>query len=60
MTYTARHIRKLQSKAGACFEQLQRAFPAPSGDDTVSINGAEVRMAVDDFKVILDEIRRLK
>ena len=59
MRYQAKHILKLQAKALDCFEQLQHALPVPT-NDTVTVNSRDIRLAVDDFKSILAEIRRLE
>ena len=67
MNYYHSHIRRLTQEARKRFECLievltpNAAARHPLNDkEVVGINGYEVRMAVDDFKTILAEIRRLK
>lgn len=60
MIYNANHIRKLRSETTTRFEALQRILHVPHNDKTVLMNARDVRLAVDDFKNILTEIRRLK
>ena len=62
MKYSASHIIRLHSEAAIRFERLGRALDVghKRGSDTVSMSGIDVRMAVDDFKTILSEIRKLK
>ena len=62
MLYNAGHVRKLGEEAHARFKRLCDVIPVcgPGSADKVTINGADVRMAVDDFKSVLAEIRRLK
>lgn len=60
MKYQAKHIHKLQAEAVDRFERLQHALPYPIDNKLVTVNGRDIRLAVDDFKSILAEIRRLK
>lgn len=62
MRYKANHIRRLHDEVIARQLHLLSVLNVPitySGD-FISIDGSEVRMAVDDFKCVLSEIRRLK
>jgi hypothetical protein len=60
--YYARHLRRLSSEASDRFQKLMRVLSTHEkvGDDAVEIDGIHVRLAVDDFKTILTEIRKLK
>ena len=62
MRYKANHIRRLRDEATARYEAIVRALGVSSfcGSDTIVVDGSETRMAVDDFKSVLSEIRRLK
>ncbi len=66
MQYRLGHLRKLADEAHYRFGRLIDALnitPAAlggRGDDAVQINAVDVRLAVDSFKAILTEIRRLK
>ncbi len=60
--YHADHLYRLRHQAQTRFDALMHATdPGVSrGPDWVAISGVEIRLAVDDFKVILTEIRKLK
>ncbi len=62
MRYKADHIKRLCAETQARYYQIMDALYVPitfSGDYT-TVDGSQVRMAVDDFKSVLSEIRRLK
>ena len=60
--YYANHLYRLRHQAQTRCDELMRATdPGVSrGTETVMVDGVEIRLAVDDFKVILTEIRKLK
>lgn len=65
--YHHSHILRLQYEARERFNRLMKvltphaAIHHPDNDrEIVNVNGREVRLAADDFKTILAEIRRLK
>ena len=60
--YYANHLYRLRHQAQTRFDELLRALdPGDNrGTDTVMVDGVKIRLAVDDFKVILTEIRKLK
>lgn len=60
--YYAKHLHRLRDQAQTRFDELLRALDTGGnrGPDTVLVDGMEIRLAVDDFKVILTEIRKLK
>ena len=60
--YYAKHLRRLANEADDRFRVLMHALDThgASGDTIVQPDGVRVRLAVDDFKTILTEIRRLK
>lgn len=60
--YYAEHLHRLRYQAQARFDELLRALETGDrrGTDLVLVDGMQVRLAVDDFKVILTEIRKLK
>ena len=65
--YYHSHVRRLTQEARKRFDRLvevltpHAAIHHPVNDkEVISINGCDVRLAVDDFKTILAEIRRLK
>jgi hypothetical protein len=60
--YYTKHLRRLAGEADTRFGELMRALDARGKDrDTaIQIDGTRIRLAVDDFKTILTEIRRLK
>jgi len=60
--YYAKHLHRLRHQAQTRFDELLRALDAGDnrGTDTVTVDGMQIRLAVDDFKVILTEIRKLK
>ncbi len=63
MQYYNRHLRQLTAEACNRFDRLQfalRVSPNPLSKELVDIDGMVVRLAVDDFKAILAEIRKLK
>jgi len=63
--YNHSHILRLKQEAQTRFTRLQ-AVLTPSatvvigGKEVVGVSSYEVRLAVDDFRFILTEIRRLK
>lgn len=62
MRYNANHIRRLRDEAQARCNRLLDALNVPEtyDSDFILVDGCEIRMAVDDFKSVLSEIRRLK
>lgn len=60
MKYQAKHILMLRSETIVRLDNLLDVLRVSPGNDMVMIQAADIRMAVDDFKVILTEIRRLK
>jgi len=65
MRYRRYHITNLVNELSARYSRLlDQVDPGPRGmsrpDDLVEVDGARIRMAVDDFKVILAELRKLK
>jgi len=60
--YYAKHLKRLAGEADTRFRELMRALDTHGreGDDTIQVDGTRIRLAVDDFKTILTEIRRLK
>ncbi|MEE9548702.1 MAG: hypothetical protein V3V68_05040 [Nitrosomonadaceae bacterium] len=60
--YKANHIRRLHEEAQARCNNLLDVLNVPTTfrSDFIEVNGCEIRMAVDDFKSVLSEIRRLK
>ena len=63
MRYTHGHVKKLNHELRKRLDLLQQAIPCNAlkrDDDIVEIDGMAVRLAVDDFKAILAETRRLK
>jgi len=60
--YYARHLRRLSSEADTRFRKLMQTLSTHGkiGADTVEIDGIHIRLAVDNFKTILTEIRKLK
>ena len=63
MRYHYSHIRNLASEARSRFDNLLHALQmcdSGYGKDEIYIDGMTVRLAVDDFKTILAEIRKLK
>jgi len=60
--YYAHHLKRLRCEAGTRFQNLMRALDTfnVDNDSTVNVDGTRIRLAVDDFKTILSEIRRLK
>lgn len=60
MKYNAEHILKLRSEVAARCDQLLSALHVPPSVDTIMLNACDIRLAVDDFKSILAEIKRLK
>lgn len=60
--YYARHLRRLANEADIRFRKLMQALDTGrlDNDSTVQMDGIQIRLAVDDFKTILTEIRRLK
>lgn len=60
--YYAKHLRRLAGEADTRFRELMRALDThgANGDTIVQPDSVRVRLAVDDFKTILAEIRRLK
>lgn len=65
MKYQRRHIQRLRDEMAIRHDELQRALYIPNDmgvptTDTIDIDGMRVRLAVDDFKAVLSEVRRLK
>lgn len=66
MLYHQQYLRRLDTELAVRFEELQRVLQVPSRgfavyeDNKIEIDGMSVRLAVDSFKAILSEIRRLK
>ena len=62
--YREDHVMRLRRELGQRVERLSGALKGPEGIirgvKCVRIDPVEIRLAVDDFKVILAEIRRLK
>ena len=60
--YSAKHLYRLRHQAQTRFDELMRATDPGNnrGTDIVQVDGVQIRLAVDDFKVILTEIRKLK
>jgi len=60
--YYAWHVLKLRTEAHRRFDELMRVLELGDkrGDDLLTFDGMRVRLAVDDFKNILTEIRKLK
>lgn len=65
MKYQRRHIQRLRDELVLRFDELMRGLYVPNDmgvptTDTIDIDGMRVRLAVDDFKAVLSEVRRLK
>ncbi len=62
MKYYAKHLRRLANEANTRFGELMRALDVrgKDNDTAIQVDGTRIRLAVDDFKTILTEIRRLK
>lgn len=63
MKYKAEHIRRLHSETRQrCNHLLDVLIRSTSQtrDDFITVDSYQVRMAVDDFKNVLSEMRRLK
>lgn len=60
--YYAFHLRRLADEADGRFRELMRVLDTrqAEGESLMQVDSVRVRLAVDDFKVILAEIRRLK
>jgi hypothetical protein len=60
--YYAKHLHRLRHEAQTRFDELMRALDTGGrrGTDILQVDGMQIRLAVDDFKVILTEIRKLK
>ena len=60
--YYAWHILRLRTEAHTRFDRLLDVLEMGDkrGDDLMTFEGMRVRLAVDDFKNILAEIRKLK
>lgn len=60
--YSAKHLHRLKHQAQTRFDELLRALDTGDNRGTyiVQVDGMQIRLAVDDFKVILTEIRKLK
>ncbi len=56
------HVLKLRTEAHARFDRLMDVLEIGDkrGDDLLTLDGMRIRLAVDDFKNILSEIRKLK
>lgn len=62
MVYYRDHLKNLTHQSERRYAALIDAlYPGPGdASDKIAIDGPAIRMAVDDFKTILTEIRRLK
>ena len=62
MLYYRDHLRKLTHEAERRYAALIDVLYPGHGDarDKIEVDGPAIRMAVDDFKTILTEIRRLR
>lgn len=62
MRYHANHIRRLRDEAQTRCNTLLTILNVPLAfeDNYITVDGSRIRIAVDDFKSILTEIRRLK
>lgn len=64
--YNSDYLRRLQSEAQSRFDILIKTLQpdgnryTPTTVRNISISGIDVRLAVEDFKAILTEIRKLK
>jgi len=58
----ANHLHRLRHEAQTRFDRLMSALATGDkrGDDLVEVDGVQIRLAVDDFKVILTEVRKIK
>ncbi len=66
MIYKQQYIRRLANALAIRYEELQRALQAPSRgfavyeDADIKIDAMDIRLAVEDFKTIFSEVKRLK
>jgi hypothetical protein len=62
MNYKKGHIVRCREDLAQRYENLQQALSGPEGNkpNLIHINAYDTRLAVADFKAILDEVRRLK
>jgi hypothetical protein len=61
MAYTTNHVVGLREELHSRFDRLIDAFPVLKyRQDVCTVDGSKMRLAVDDFKAILAEVRRLK
>ncbi len=63
--YRIKHLERLQALARERFDALMAALkvqrePDSRFDEYSAVDGCSVRLAVEDFKTILDEIKKLK
>ena len=63
--YFTSHINKLKGEASERFARLMDSLKPHStvsrnGKEAANFNGSDIRVAVDDFKTILAEIRKIK
>ena len=63
--YFTSHIDKLKGEASERFARIMGALNPHStvtrdGRQAANFNGSDIRLAVDDFKTILAEIRKIK
>jgi hypothetical protein len=62
--YFQAHVERLRGEIKDRYERLMAALDGRPivlrGKDCLDLNGSKVRVAVDDFKTILGEVRRLK
>ncbi len=60
--YYAKHLHRLSHQAQTRFDDLLRALDTRGkrGTDIMTVDGMQIRLAVDDFGSILTEIRKLK
>jgi hypothetical protein len=64
MNYYVSHVKNLKDELRSRYDRLMLVLPDDKvfvhrGKDCVNLKGSDVRLAVDDFKSILAEIRRL-
>ena len=59
--YRVSHVVGLREELYSRFDRLVDAFPVcRRGQENCTVDGSKMRLAVDDFKAILAELRRLK
>jgi hypothetical protein len=61
LQYTPEHIRRLRDELTERYSRVLAELPPVNRrNDPITVDGSAIRMAVGDFKVVLDEIKRLK